>query len=178
MMDNMHTEDHYAIVQRYFSKRVNDAQVAKDLTQDVFLKIIQSRDQFDNIKNFSGWVITIAHNRLIDYYRAKKTFTDIQEISIQADESEGDVYEALEKCLKVFIKELGDEDRYIIESIDLKGKSQKDLSREWGLPEPTMRSKVQRARKKLHRRFIDICYFSPDHMGSPQACELKKPCDC
>ncbi len=174
----MQTEDHYQFVYNYFVKRVNDAQTAKDLTQDVFLKIIQNRHQFENIKNLSGWIATVARNRLIDHYRAAKIIVEVSEASFSADEDRGDLYHSLEKCLDVFLQELGEEDQRIIRAIDLNGKSQKELAKAYGLPEPTLRSKVQRARKKLHRRFVDMCFFSYDSLGNPQDCLVKKSCDC
>lgn len=63
--------DQYApLIYNYLYRRVHNAQVAEDLTGDVFLRVLQAI-QSDQIwhKSFRGWLYRIAHNLVIDYYR-------------------------------------------------------------------------------------------------------------
>ena len=48
----------------YFCKRLlyEDEQLAEDLVQEVFIKIIDKPERFDDGKIFSTWIYTIAKN--------------------------------------------------------------------------------------------------------------------
>jgi len=53
----------------YIVRQVKVSNVADDLFQDVWMKIIRSLDSFQDQSNFTGWAFRIAHNRLVDYWR-------------------------------------------------------------------------------------------------------------
>ncbi len=56
-----------------FSIRFVGVEYAKDITQDVFLKVWKNIKKFDNKKaSFKTWVFTIARNTITDYLRKKK----------------------------------------------------------------------------------------------------------
>lgn len=65
-------ESHFDRVYRYIVLRITDRSEAEDLTQQVFLKVIQSIDSY-NWKGlpFSAWLFRIARNQVIDYIRKK-----------------------------------------------------------------------------------------------------------
>ena len=66
--------DQYApLIYKYLYRRVHDAQVAEDLTSDVFVRMLQAI-QADQIwhTSFRGWLYRIAVNRVKDYYRKKQ----------------------------------------------------------------------------------------------------------
>jgi len=172
-------QQYYHIIKSYFQQRVSDQQDAFDLTQDVFVKIIRSGKELDQIHNLPSWIMTISHNQLVDFYRKKRPLLvdEHSEIPVMED-SEDEIYASLEKCLAPLLALLRDEDRYLIQKVDFEKVSQKDLAAQFNWPEPTLRSKVQRARKKLYRHFTDMCSFEYDNLGNPQDCELKKKCNC
>jgi RNA polymerase sigma-70 factor (ECF subfamily) len=63
--------DHYAPrIYSYLYRRVHDAQLAEDLTSDVFVRVLQAlqSEQFWHT-SFQAWLYRIAHNQVIDYYR-------------------------------------------------------------------------------------------------------------
>ena len=49
-----------------------NAQEAEDLTQEVFLRLHQYRDEYRPIAKFSTWLFTIAHNLSVSRLRKKK----------------------------------------------------------------------------------------------------------
>jgi RNA polymerase sigma-70 factor (ECF subfamily) len=62
----------------YLYKRVGNAQIAEDLTGDVFVKVLEAIEQQRSWKiSFRAWLYRIAHNTVVDYYRSRKS--DIQE---------------------------------------------------------------------------------------------------
>ena len=84
------------LLKRYESKvfsyliySVKKQELAEDLFQDVFMKIvvrIKNRQYAENGK-FSSWMMRIVHNHLIDYYRTCPT-----ERIISNDESDVDLF--------------------------------------------------------------------------------------
>ena len=57
---------------RYISYRVNDMYLVEDLTSEVFEKALTKLDSYrSNKASFSTWLLSIAHNTVIDHYRAK-----------------------------------------------------------------------------------------------------------
>ncbi len=62
----------------YVYHRVGDAQVAEDLTAQVFLRMLEAI-QNENAwqSSFSGWLYRIAHNLVIDHYRRRARLTHI-----------------------------------------------------------------------------------------------------
>ena len=46
------------------------AQLAEDLTEEVFLKVLEKLDRYqDRGLPFASWVYRVAHNHLVDYFR-------------------------------------------------------------------------------------------------------------
>ncbi|MFM7629386.1 MAG: RNA polymerase sigma factor [Algoriphagus sp.] len=74
------------LVDRYQSKVyttiyliVKDQEVAEDLLQDVFLKVVQTlhSDKYNEEGKFLPWVMRIAHNLAIDHFRKSKRYPTI-----------------------------------------------------------------------------------------------------
>ena len=66
----------------YIYHRVGQAEVAEDLTGQVFMRVLEAvRTGKPWRSSFSGWLYRIAHNQVIDYYRRNKrvTFVDVDE---------------------------------------------------------------------------------------------------
>lgn len=73
----------------YFLYSVKNQELAEDLFQDVFVKMvvrIKSGQYAENGK-FSSWMMRIVHNHLIDYYRTSPT-----ERILSSDEPETDFF--------------------------------------------------------------------------------------
>ncbi len=63
-------DEHFDKVYRYIYFRVNSRAEAEDLTQEVFLKAMQSISSFKwRDVPFASWLFRIAHNQVIDHVR-------------------------------------------------------------------------------------------------------------
>ena len=63
-------------VAAYIRGKVNDHHEAEDLVSQVFLKVFQKWDSFDETKaSLSTWIYTITHNTVVDYYRSRRVLT-------------------------------------------------------------------------------------------------------
>jgi RNA polymerase sigma-70 factor (ECF subfamily) len=58
---------------RYCSFRVHDREKAIDIVQDVFAELWKRYQFGEVINNTRAYLFTLAHNRIIDWYRKKKS---------------------------------------------------------------------------------------------------------
>jgi len=56
---------------RYLLRQCGNAGFADELFQDIWLKVVNARKGYAVAAKFSTWLFRIAHNRLIDHYRAQ-----------------------------------------------------------------------------------------------------------
>jgi len=75
--------DHYvAAIYRFILLKVSHESDAEDLTHQVFLQAWQNiRSYRSKGLAFSSWLYRIAANKVIDYYRTKKKYVDIENVA-------------------------------------------------------------------------------------------------
>lgn len=59
-------------VMRVVMRFIDDYELARDLTQDVFVRAFERLDQFDQSRRFGPWLFRIAVNLTLDYLRKRK----------------------------------------------------------------------------------------------------------
>ena len=107
-------EDYGLKVRNFILSKVNDFNLAEDLTSDVFLKVYKNIDKFDSKKSsMSTWIFTIARNTLIDYYRTRKVEAELPD-DLTYDVEEELCNEDNLKLLKEGLKSLSEKERTII----------------------------------------------------------------
>ncbi len=73
-------ESYHSKVQNFIYSKVNDMYLAEDICSDVFIKVYEKYDRFDDSKSsLSTWIFTIARNTLIDYYRTRHVHEEVPE---------------------------------------------------------------------------------------------------
>jgi len=67
-------ERHSRRVRDYIRMMVKDNDVADDIHQETFIKAVRVIDEgrYTDSGKFLSWVLRIAHNRVLDYFRAQK----------------------------------------------------------------------------------------------------------
>tara|TARA_R110002124_G_scaffold218708_4_gene384615 strand:+ start:893 stop:1486 length:594 start_codon:yes stop_codon:yes gene_type:complete len=61
-------------IQRFINSKVYDTHLAKDLSQDTFIKLIKTlrKENYNEEGKFLSYAFAVAHNVIRDYYRKKK----------------------------------------------------------------------------------------------------------
>lgn len=54
---------------RYYLRHINNESTCQELFQDLWMKIIKSKENYKVTAKFKTWIYTLAHNRLVDWYR-------------------------------------------------------------------------------------------------------------
>lgn len=117
-------------VKGYILSKVNDYNLAEDLCSDVFVKVYEKIDTYDETKaSISTWIYTIARNTLIDYYRSNKDEVELkEEIAIPEEDDEvictKDNLDKLASCLE----KLNSKEKNIILLHYYKGLTLKEIS--------------------------------------------------
>ena len=80
---------HRSKVYTYILLTIKNQQLAEDLFQETFIKVVQSlrSGKYKDNGKFLSWVIRIAHNLIIDHFRKEKQMN-----SISNDDSEVDLF--------------------------------------------------------------------------------------
>lgn len=85
---------HQSKIYSYIYSMVNNAEVANDIFQETFTKVITKMDDTYNEQGkWIAWVMRIAHNATIDHIRKQKRFVDVS--NQYDDESRTDFYDRL-----------------------------------------------------------------------------------
>ncbi len=74
---------HKGPLYRYVLRSVKSAGEAEELFQDVWMRAIEARGRYAPQAKFTTWLYTIAHNRLVDHWRARGLAV------VSTDEGEG-----------------------------------------------------------------------------------------
>ena len=100
----------------YIVSKINNSDLAEELCEDVFLKVYDNLESFDEAKaSISTWIYTIARNTLTDYYRTRKVHEEIpidfeDSYSIEEDVCNREMLENLADALE----KLDERSRHIV----------------------------------------------------------------
>ncbi len=132
---------------------------AEDLTQDIFLKIFKALHTFDRRANFQTWLISISRNLCIDHYRsvrkerqtiAREVDTgDLQPASTDRTPYAAAEHQDLRATLREALQTLPVTLRTAVILRDLQELSYQEIADRLGLPEGTVKSRINRGRIEL-----------------------------
>ena len=74
-------ERHSKRVRSYIGMMVKDDAIADDILQETFIKAVKVIDEgrYTDSGKFLSWVLRIAHNRVLDYFRREKASKQVNE---------------------------------------------------------------------------------------------------
>jgi RNA polymerase sigma-70 factor (ECF subfamily) len=151
----------------YIARRVNNADDADDVFQDVFLKIHSRIDQLEDESRLAPWVLAIARNAVSDFYRAKARSKAISidefETATRPEKEEG---VELEEWMRGAIQELPAKYREAIELTEMQGLSQKEMAERLGISYSAAKSRVQRGRAMIKEMLLACCHVELDRRGN------------
>ena len=147
----------------FFYHRISqDGVKAEDLTQDLFIKIIENSESFKRNKCFKAWLYSIAHNMCKNEYRRLKTrkahlrFIDLPMSNLVNNDSEkiGKAYdqELFGKRLRIELEKISQKYSTTFILRHEHGLSIKSIAEIMNCPEGTVKSRLFFAIKKLSKR--------------------------
>jgi RNA polymerase sigma-70 factor (ECF subfamily) len=143
----------------FFLARTGKKEVAEDLSQNIFIKLIENADGFDPKKGrFTVWFWQMVRNLLIDHYRKKKEipFSSFEEEAVEffaVTETTG-IDERLQyDKLKTFITTLADNERDVFELRYVADMPFKEIALVLSKSEGSLRIAALRVKEKIKREF-------------------------
>ena len=135
---------------------------AEDLAQDVFLKLFKSLGTFDRRANFQTWLISVSRNLCIDHYRSvrKERETIRRDVdpaqlapvaTTRSPQAELELQERLH-LLHIALDTLPPTLRAAVMLRDIQELSYHEIAARLGLPEGTVKSRINRGRTELARQ--------------------------
>lgn len=168
-------QEHTRELQNYIAKRVNDKDVAKDILQEVLMKVYKFCLTKSGVSNLRSWLFQIAHNTIIDHYRHSAKFTE-KEIPEVAEEDENMAFKEAVNFMEPMLGFLPEEYAVPLKLADLDGMKQADIAQKLNLSLPATKSRIQRARQLLKAEFLICCNLETDAQGNLISFAIKDSC--
>jgi RNA polymerase sigma-70 factor, ECF subfamily len=158
-------QDFHARLRSFTIGRVADPDVADDILQDVYLKIHSHIEDLRDSDRLESWVFQIARNAIADYHRRTRPQDELPDSLPAPPEEEPDTASELAASIRDMLRCLPPKYRQALELTELQGLSQSDLADRLNISISGAKSRVQRAREKLKKAFLDCCHFEFDRYG-------------
>ncbi len=163
---------------RFVIKHVHNKEDAKDLHQEILVKIFSKYQTLKDDNKLESWIFQIARNTITDYYRHTKKRQTLDHSGITERELEHNGEKELILCIKPFLKRLKPSYQDALEFTAFGNRTQKELAEEMNMSYSGAKSTVQRARKKLKEFFSDCCQIETDNYGGILSVTKKNSCSC
>ncbi len=145
----------------FIKSKVKEDALTKDLQQEAFLKLHLKLKDINNQDKIKPYIMQIAHNLVIDYYRKNK-----KEISLSIDNESNQSYtHSAKDCLLPLIHKLPDLYKTPLLMSEIEGKKQKEVAKKLGISLSAAKSRIQRGRELLKQGFMDCCNYDIDENG-------------
>jgi RNA polymerase sigma-70 factor (ECF subfamily) len=147
-------ERHRAPLFRYVQRQCGNPSVAEELYQDVWMRVIKAKEQWQLGTRFQPWLYRIAHNRIIDHWRAGRENNPgiDDENLIQLDGPWPDAMMLIKECVERLFKLLGglsEEQRNAFLLKEEAGLSLEQIADVTGAGFETVKSRLRYALKRL-----------------------------
>jgi RNA polymerase sigma-70 factor (family 1) len=140
-------------------KLVKSEMVAKEILQDVFIKIWNHRSQIDTQQSFRSYLFRIAENKVYDFFRKAARDKKLQ-AQLLAAATEG--YDHIDRLisnkennslLQQAINTLPPQRQQVFRLIKLDGKTYEEVSRQLGISTSTISDHIVKAGRSI-REFV------------------------
>lgn len=147
---------HYDEVVAFIKTKVRNQSDVEDIASDVYYKVCQYISTYDSGRDPKAWLFTVARNAIKDYHKANSRsrlsyvddtmlearHVDSPENLLSAEQTEQRFNSALDKLDDIF------KVPFLMREED--ERSYKDIADELGIKENTVKSRISRARERIH----------------------------
>lgn len=159
-------ENHRAFL-RYLERRVGDRQLAEDILQDAFTRVIDNPGQAPADEGIVPWFYRVLRNSAIDRLRRRGTAARALEAFARELETHESAQPELEAeicgCITRLAATLKAEYAEALQAIDVGGQTVKAFAAERGLSAGNAGVRVFRAREALKKRVTESCGTCAEH---------------
>ncbi len=145
---------------------LRDREEARDLAQDVFVRVYRSLESFENREgNFLPWLLSLTRNACIDRLRRMRVRPSVPAVAVEDGPDVPDARPTPEQVaisaregllVRRAIAELSDDHREMILLREIQGLELRQISEMLALPIGTVKSRSMRARTALARTVLAL----------------------
>ncbi len=145
----------------FLARMTMDRDLAEDLTQNVFLRIIKYRNSYREGNKFQSWIYQVARNVFSDHYQAHKNrfsdFVDVDKISDRmADREESEEQDEKERILQRSLAKLSEEQRELLVLTRFQQMKYEEVAAIMDTTVANIKVKVHRAILKLREYYFEL----------------------
>jgi RNA polymerase sigma-70 factor (ECF subfamily) len=146
---------------------VQEEDKAKDIVQDVFLGLWDTRDKFHHVEDVKSWLITASYRSSLDYLKSTVEEREFTQMLKKPDSSTAEKHEVDEvdyrKLFRNTLSLLPERKKMAIEMCKLEGKTYKEAAGLLGVTPLTVKQYVAEGlrfiRKYVRRQSAALAYF-------------------
>lgn len=149
---------HEMRVYRYLLSKLNDSFAATDILNEVMLEVWRSADRFGGRSKVTTWVLGIANNKVLTYWRkqGRREFTEVDE-NLTDDTPAADLEQALAavqdgEVLHASMQALSPPHREILHLVFFEELDYAEIASILQVPEGTVKSRVYHAKNLLKKQ--------------------------
>lgn len=152
--DFLRTYDAYGDdIYRFCAVKVSNAELAQDLTQEVFMRYWQAVRDGKDLRNERAYLYTLARNLVIDWYRKKKE-SSLDQLTEQGIDFANDSHLAIEQGAQVneilaVVNRLDDAARDVLVLRFVEGLTPREIAEITGESANAISVRINRAIKKV-----------------------------
>ena len=155
-------------VRDYIRMMVKDNDVADDVLQETLIKVVRVIDEGRYVDNgkFLSWVLRIAHNQVIDYFRSQKSAKTINESDAgynmlgtlrfaERNVEDNIISEQIEADVRRLVEHLPDEQREVVKLRYFSGLSFQEIADQTGVSINTALGRMRYALINLRKMIAE-----------------------
>ncbi|MEX2233765.1 MAG: sigma-70 family RNA polymerase sigma factor [Cyclobacteriaceae bacterium] len=148
-------------IYNFLARMTMDRELAEDLTQNVFLRIIKYRTSYRDGARFQSWIYQIARNVFSDHYQTAKNrysdFVDVEKISDHMpDNDDSEILDEKEQLLQRSLARLSEDQREILVLTRFQQMKYEEVAALMDTTVANIKVKVHRALIKLREHYFEL----------------------
>ncbi|MEY4117687.1 MAG: hypothetical protein RLZZ116_1015 [Planctomycetota bacterium] len=144
-------------LEAFLFRLCGQSDLAEDLAQESFVRVIRSLDRFDERFRFSTWLFTIGKRLLVNHQQKMKPLADSEVVEYRAGDARTPATEVEEtertqrvtQLVAVALDALVSPQREIVLLFHQQNWSVQQIAKELSMPEGTIKSHLFRARRRM-----------------------------
>lgn len=151
----------------FVERRVGSRAAAEDIVQSAFVKGIERGGEIRDGESAVAWFYRVLRNAIIDHYRRGAAAAHAgeawaREIDVALEPTHAEAAQIC-GCVSVLLTTLKPEYRSAIETVELAGRSLRELAQKDGISENNAAVRLHRARVALRQRVAQSCGACATH---------------
>lgn len=144
--------------------KTKDADLTKDIVQDVFVKVFSKANTLRDPEKTVSWIYQIARNEVVNHFRKNRVNSLDQEVET-IENTEESLTAEVSECLHPMIDTLPEKYKEALILADIEKIPQKEIAERLNISYSGAKSRVQRGREMLKSTLEQCCTITTDVYG-------------